>query len=352
MVRTIALAAAFLLLIVLGLAYGPGALNAVPFRPAPAEPALNNLFVDTVDPVLVETGLPGAEDAEPGPDGRLFVSLADGRIMARAAEGGWSEVADTGGRPLGLAFGPEGRLHVADADLGLLRYEPDGSVTVMAQAGPPPALVFTDDLAVMPDGSVILSDASQRYGYGEYMTSFLEGEQTGRVLRVHPGGDIDVLAEGLAFANGIDRDPESGLVFVNETWAARVHRLDPETGEMSVLIDGLPGYPDNNHWDADCGCLWIALPAPRERELDALHPRPFLKRLVWRWLQIAGLPELDPPPMMALAVDPSGAPVAALSGRRDGGTGITGVAPWEGRLWAVGLDRDNAQAFAMPEPVE
>jgi len=349
MIRFLTLTAAALVLAVLGFAYGPGAINPVPFHPSPADPNLNNLFTDRVEPENVDLGLPGAEDLEPGPDGRLYVSLSDGRIMARAPDSGWTHVVDTGGRPLGLAFGPEGRLHVADALLGLLRVEPDGEVTVMAPAGAPPGLVFTDDLAVLPDGSVILSDASQRYGYGEYMLSFIEGEQTGRVLRVQPDGEIGVLADGLAFANGIDRDPETGLVFINETWAGRVHALDLETGELSVLVDGLPGYPDNNHWDSACGCLWIAMPAPRETDLEALHARPFVKRLLWRWFQLAGLPQIDAAPMMALAVDLDGEPVAALSGRIDGGTGISGAAPWEGRLWTVGLERDDAQAFAMPE---
>jgi hypothetical protein len=55
--------------------------------------------------------LHGPEDLEPGPDGRLYASLADGRIMVREIEGGWSrDTLNTGGRPLGLAFAPDGAL--------------------------------------------------------------------------------------------------------------------------------------------------------------------------------------------------------------------------------------------------
>jgi hypothetical protein len=50
----------------------------------------------------------------------------------------------------------------------------------------------------LSDGAVILTDASRRYGYGEYMTSLLEGEQTGVIYKVFGAGRVfEVLADGL-----------------------------------------------------------------------------------------------------------------------------------------------------------
>jgi len=328
-------------------AYGPGALQAEKFNPAPPDPALDALFTNMAEPVLRESGLIGAEDLEPGPDGRLYASLADGRIMARSPDGEWSEAGDTGGRPLGLAFGPGGRLFVADALRGLLVQEEGGWRTLLP-AGPYPDLVFADDLTVLDDGSVILTDASARYGYGEYMMSYLEGEQGARVLRVHPDGRSETVMDGLAFANGVTHDPETGLVYINETWAGRVWTFDPETGEGRVFLDGLPGYPDNLHWDADEGLLWIALPSRRAEDIESLHPHPFVKRLVWRVIQVFGLPPLPPRPVMALAVDASGAPVHALYGPDDSAYGATTAVPWEGRVWVGGLERESVDAFETP----
>ena len=341
---------AALVVIVLLLAYGPGALDARHFDPPHADPELEALF-DTpqTPPALREDGLFGAEDVEPGPDGRLYTGLADGRIMARAPDGPWRQIADTQGRPLGLAFDREDRLLVADAKRGLIRLEPEGGWTVLLAQAPDGPLVFTDDLTVLEDGAIILSDASRRYGYGDYMTSFLEGEQTGAIYRVSPEGRAEIIAEGFAFANGVTHDPATGLVYINETWAARVWTLDPETGEREVFIEGLPGYPDNNHFDPETGLLWIALPSKRSAELEPLHPRPFLKRLAWRWIQVAGLPDLPPRPVMALAVNREGEPVHALYGPDDQDFGVTGLAPWEGRLWAVGLERGTADAWPAPE---
>ncbi len=354
MLRWISIILATVLLVVVLAAYGPGALTAYRFDPPPADPAINALFADPVEPEVREAeNLHGPEDLEPGPDGRLYASLADGRIMAREAGGDWVEHADTGGRPLGLAFGPDGALFVADALKGLLRLDEEGRFeTWLADESEGGPLVFTDDLTVLEDGSVILTDASTRYGYGEYMTSLLEGEQTGVVYRVTGPDEYAALADGFAFINGVDHDPATGLVYLNETWAGRVWVLDPDAGSVERLIDGLPGYPDNLEFDAETGLIWVALPSRRSEEIEALHPRPFVKRLAWRWIQIAGLPDLPPRPVMALALTPAGDPAAALYGPADEPFGITTAVPFQDRIWVAGLERDGIDAYPVPERVE
>ena len=353
MLRWIAIIVSTVLLIVVLAAYGPGALTAYRFDPAPADPEFDALFADPVDPVITEAqDLHGPEDLEPGPDGRLYASLADGRIMVREGPGLWREHANTGGRPLGLAFGPDGALFVADALKGLLRLNADGTFeTWLADESEGGPLVFTDDLTVLEDGSVILTDASTRYGYGEYMTSFLEGEQTGVVYHVTAPGEYEAVAEGFAFINGVDHDPATGLVYLNETWAGRVWTLDPRTNTVELLIDALPGYPDNLEFDPGTGLIWVALPSRRSEELEALHPRPFVKRLAWRWIQIAGLPPLPPRPVMALALNTQGEPAAALYGPDDAPFGITTAVPYEGRIWVAGLERDGIDAYPVPERI-
>ena len=354
MLRWILGGLAALVVILAVAAYGPGALKAYKFDPTAPDPALMALYETVAEPERREVpNLHGAEDLEPGPDGRLYASLADGRIMVREIEGGWSEYANTNGRPLGLAFAPDGALFVADALKGLLRLEDDGAFDVWladeSEGGP---LVFTDDLTVLSDGAVILTDASRRYGYGEYMTSLLEGEQTGVIYKVTAPDQYDVLAEGFGFINGVDHDPSTGRVFVNETWAGRVISLDPETGDYAVLIDGLPGYPDNLAFDEETGLIWIALPSQRSPQIESLHPNPFVKRLAWRWIQIAGLPPFPPRPVMGMAVTAEGEPVHALYGPDDAPFGVTTVTPWRGQIWVAGLERDGVDAYAVPDRIQ
>lgn len=114
---------------------------------------------------------------------------------------------------------------------------------------------------------------------------------------------------------------------------------------------GLPGYPDNLEFDPETGLIWIALPSPRSAELDGLHPNPFIKRLAWRWIQIAGLPPLPPTPAMALAVTTGGEPVYALLGPDDRGSGITTATPWNGALYVSGLERDGVDVYAVPDGI-
>tara|TARA_R110002096_G_scaffold10117_4_gene39301 strand:+ start:10383 stop:11444 length:1062 start_codon:yes stop_codon:yes gene_type:complete len=329
-------------------AWGPGSLNAMQLVNRPADPALESLFAPVREPLRTERAdLHGAEDLEPGPDGRLYTSLADGRIMVRAADGDWVEFADTGGRPLGLSFAPDGSLFVADALRGLL-HRTDAGWDVWLGAAPEGPLVFADDLTVLADGRIVMTDASLRHPYGRHMDSFLESEQTGRILLVTSPGEFTELAGGLGFINGVDHDPANGLVYINETWTGRIWRLDPDSGEMSVLIEGLPGYPDNLEFDSATGLIWTAMPSLRSPSLEALHARPFVKRLVWRWLQLAGLPALPDRPAMAIAVDRDGHAVYGLTGPAEAQEGTTTALVWNGELWTAGLERDGITVFAAP----
>ena len=335
----------------LGLAlYGPGSIAAMRLDLQPTQDALAARMDTITEPVRQERlDLHGAEDVEPGPDGNLYTSLADGRIMMRSPAGQWLDVANTGGRPLGLAFGPSGDLFVADALRGLLRWDGRGWDVWLADRSEGGPLVFTDDLTVLEDGRIILTDASLRHGYGDHIMSFLEADQTGRILSVTAPGEYSVLAEGLAFINGVDHDPVTGTVFINETWAGRIWTLDPDTGEMTVLVDGLPGYPDNLDFDPATGLIWSALPSLRSPDLDALHGRPLVKRLVWRLLQISGLPELPDRPPLAVAVTPEGEVRHIVQGPVSPADGVTGVTVWNGELWMSGLARDGFIIFATPD---
>ncbi|WP_323761028.1 SMP-30/gluconolactonase/LRE family protein [Maricaulis sp.] len=348
--RNFVLVIAGLVLAVSFAAYGPGSLDATRLDVTPADPRLEALFEPAASVARTERpDFHGAEDLEPGPDGRLYASLADGRIMARDTGGEWTEIADTGGRPLGLSFGPDGSLFVADALRGLMRLTADGWETWIASAQDGGELVFADDLTVLADGRIILTDASGRHGYGDHLTSFLEGDQTGRILMVTAPGEMSQLVGGLGFINGVDHDPMTGLVYVNETWTGRVWQLNPDTSDLDLLIDGLPGYPDNLEFDTGTGLIWVAMPSPRATDLEALHGRPLVKRLAWRWLQLAGLPPLPDTPAMAIGIDTDGHAVIGLRGPVDGAEGITTATLWQGELWTSGLARDGITVFAAPE---
>lgn len=224
--------------------------------------------------------------------GRLYTGYADGRLVRMNADGSAPEVlADTGGRPLGLAIHPDGSLVVADAHKGLLRW--DGALkSLVTEVGGQP-LKFADDVDISADGArAYFSDASTKYGYEDQMHDFLEHSGNGRLLEYDfAAGTTRVLLDGLHFANGIALGPDEAYVLVNETGEYRIRRYwlkGEKAGTQEVFRDGLPGFPDNVTYDG-AGRFWVAIYAPRT--LDGFLAGPaFVRKLGLRlpkWVQPA-----------------------------------------------------------------
>lgn len=228
----------------------------------------------------------GGEDVAVDAQGRLYTGTADGRILRlNPVSGAEPELfADTGGRPLGLHFDAQGELWVADAWKGLLSVNPDGEVQVrVTEAGGKP-LRFSNDLDIASDGRIYFTDSSS-FSQPDYMLDAFEARPHGRLLRYDPAsGQVEVLLEGLYFANGVALSRNDDFVLVNETWRYRIQRLwlkGPRAGEAELFIDNLPGFPDGIARDEN-GDFWLALPTLRNAVLDHIHPHPWLKSLIAR----------------------------------------------------------------------
>jgi strictosidine synthase-like protein len=117
------------------------------------------------------------------------------------------------------------------------------------------------------------------------MLDFLEGRTTGRLLRYDPRtGRVEVALDRLMFANGVALGPGDEYVLVNETLAARISRYwlrGPKAGQSDVFAAALPGYPDNLTYNGR-GVFWVALPSPRNSELEALAGWPRFRKVVQR----------------------------------------------------------------------
>jgi YD repeat-containing protein len=246
--------------------------------------------------------------------GNLFAGLEDGRILRMNATGGDLQTfADTGGRPLGLAWDGRGQLLVADADKGLLSIDPQGVVITLATEADGVPFRFTDDVDVAADGRIYFSDASSRFGYGDHVLDLLEGRASGRLLRYDPESRrVEVLLDDLRFANGVALAADDSFVLVNETGRLCTTRLwlsGPQAGERDVFAESFPGYPDGISRGSD-GRFWVAIFAPRNPSADKLGPKPFLKKIVSRLPRM-----LWPAPErygLVLALDQQGRVVASL----------------------------------------
>lgn len=294
----------------------------------------------------------GPEDIQVDEKGRVFGGLQDGRILRwDDPDAAPTELVNTGGRPLGLHMDAQGRLLVADAFEGLLRVDPDsGAIEVLATECGGRPLVFTDDLEVATDGTIWFSDASTQFTQPEWKMDILQNRPLGRLCSWDPTtGLVTEVVKDLYFANGIAVDPFGRFVLVNETDRYRVRKLWLEgerAGQVDVLIDNLPGFPDGISTGTD-GTFWIALASPRNPIVDAASDKPWLRKLMVR------LPDaLQPAPehtARAIGVDADGNVLHDLFDPE--GTAIwmsTSVQEHDGRLYIGSLEDDGWASAKRP----
>lgn len=283
--------AAGLLALTLYLLFWPVGVEPIAWRPPP-DPGLTgpyavNRRLGGVERIELD-GSVGPEDVAVDGRGRLHVGTEDGRILRLDPDrpaAGPEVLARTGGRPMGLAFDRDGRLLVADLDRGLLAVSPGGRVTVLATGAGGVPLGRTNGVTVAPDGTVYFTDASHEHPDGPGFVALVAHRPAGRVLELDPEtGDVAVLLDSLHFANGVTVAPDGRHVLVVETGAYRVRRIrrgGDRRGEWEILRSNLPGFPDGISTDPD-GTFWLALASPRSRVLDLLMPRPLLRRVLLR----------------------------------------------------------------------
>lgn len=274
----------------------PVPIQAVGWHPAPAPLSMPNTRLAAPGRIDLH-GETGPEHVLAAPDGSLYVGVLSGRILRISADGaGQRIVAETGGRPLGLAFDEHANLIVADARKGLLSVDADGNVTVLVPVGAG-GLSFPNAVAVARDGTIYVTDSSARFSAAQCGTTqeaalldVMEQSATGRVLAYVPATHATrVVATGLSFANGIALTGDERHVLVSESGRYRVWAIDVHAGTVDVgqpgpgarvLLDNLPGYPDNLTRGRD-GRLWLGLAGPRNGS-DAVAAHPRLRELALR----------------------------------------------------------------------
>ncbi len=249
-------------------------------------------------------GETGPEQVQIGPDGRLYVAVAGGKVLRMAPDGIQREVfADTRGRVLGFDFDRAGALIAADAMRGLLRIDAAGQVSVLTDRVDGSPILYADAVAVSRAAAsperMYFTDASMRFGakasggtFEASLLDILEQSSTGRVLVFDAAsGRTEVVARGLSFANGLALSADEQTLFVAETGRYRIWAIPASgrgldlaagpAGGVRILFDNLPGYPDNLMRGLD-GRLWAGLVKPRSVVVDRMATQPLLREITLR----------------------------------------------------------------------
>lgn len=257
----------------------------------------------------------GPEHVAIGKDGKLYAAVDGGKILRMNLDGSDMQVwARTGGRVLGFDFDASGRLIAADAMRGLLAVQEgagasDGAadarievlVDKVSHNGNDDPIRYADAVVVARDGKIYFTDASRRFGPKDWGGTFnasvldiLEQSSTGRVLVYDPAFKrTQVVIDNLSFANGLALSADELSLFVAETGRYRVWKIDTAARGVSaksdrnklpqarVLLDNLPGYPDNLMRGMD-GRIWLGFAKPRGATVDKLADKPFMRKVTLR----------------------------------------------------------------------
>lgn len=326
-------------------------LHAPDVEPAPYAPPIapkmegalrENSALNSVK-LLAKGKLNGPEDIAVDSDGTIYTGLEDGRIVKISSEGDVKSFAETGGRPLGLQWGPRGDLIVADGGRGLLSVNPKGEVTVLVPRAETVPLELADDLDVSSSGLIYFSDATGPEVEMDYYQDLMIHRPYGRLLRFdYYTDELEVLLTGLYFANGVALSPDEDYVLVSEMSEYRITRLwlkGPRKGKSEVFADNLPGFPDGISGDGN-GNYWVALVSPRMWFVDNIVlPNLWLRKLLMhfpKWTRLSGssyglIIQLNSEGEIVESLhDPSG---KSLSG-------ITNVVERDGKLYIGTLEGD------------
>jgi len=153
--------------------------------------------------------------------GRLYVTdIPHGRIFRVDAGGDWTQVAETGGWPNGLAVHADGSLWVADYRHGILRCDPaTGAVETVLGHRNSESFRGVNDLVFDRDGNLYFTDQGQTGMH----------DPTGRVYRLRTDGRLDLLLANAPSPNGVAISADGKVLFVavtrgNQVWRAPLQR--------------------------------------------------------------------------------------------------------------------------------
>jgi len=195
----------------------------------------------------------------------------------------WDEMTGAVGpwrRPSGHANGNtrdrQGRLVTCEhGGRRVVRTEPDGSLTVLAERFEGKRLNSPNDVVCKSDGSIWFTDPS--FGIlGWYEGHKAEQEVPTHVYRIDPSGSLSVVAEGINQPNGLAFSPDESILYIVESRSVprKILACDVVGGKSlanrRVLIDAGPkGTPDGFRVDVD-GNLWCGW-GMGEAGLDGVH---------------------------------------------------------------------------------
>jgi len=157
--------------------------------------------------------------------GQLYVvDIPYGRIFCISADARFAQVAEYDGEPNGLKFDRDGRAFITDYKNGVMIFDPaTGTVTPLLERRASERFRGLNDLFFAATGDLYFTDQGQTGLH----------DPSGRVFRLSPAGQLDLVLDGIPSPNGLVMNVDETILYVAVTRGNCVWRLP-------LLADGTP----------------------------------------------------------------------------------------------------------------
>ena len=219
----------------------------------------------------------------------LFSDIGNNRRMKWAAEEGVTLVLEPTNFANGLTRDVQGRLIACDRTPRVVRTEPDGSLTVVANNYRGKSLNRPNDVVVKSDGSIYFTDPGAP-------APGMELDFAG-VYRVSPDlGTLTCLVKDFITPNGLAFSPDENILYINDSRRGHIRAFDMQPngtlalatdrifcdlrGERSGVPDGMKIDVDGNVYCGGSGGLWI-MDASGKHLGTVVHGGPATTNMAW-----------------------------------------------------------------------
>ncbi len=228
-------------------------------------------------------------------DGHLIFSDMPGNVMRKwTAANGIEVFRQPSNMANGNTYDLQGRLITCEhATSRVTRTEHDGSIAVLATHYNGRELNSPNDVIVKSDGSIYFSDPS--FGRMEYYGVARDAELDFRgVYRLDPeSGDLTLLVDDFDQPNGLTFSLDESLLFINDTMRAHIRVFDVDgngglssgrvwaelTGDREGLADGMKIDSEGNLYTAGPGGVQVF--APDATCLGVIHVPQGVANFTW-----------------------------------------------------------------------
>ena len=191
--------------------------------------------------------------------GNLYVTDSQrGAVIRVSPAGGTSVFVESKGGPNGSAFHKNGNLYAAEpGGKRIIEINPDGVLQIIANKFEDKPLLAPNDITFDMEGAAYFSDPGE---------SRLDNP-FGRVFRIQPTGNLALIADKMAYPNGLAISPDGKHLIVAETFSEKLHRFSlDESGntigreEFAYVGTGHDNEvgPDGMAFD-EAGYLYVAI---------------------------------------------------------------------------------------------